>query len=691
MSTLTQFTLACNSIVLKEVLAVMFENDNEHDFNLLIDMHTKLNDLGMRIRHRAELILAVEKQGYSAEVFETVKLLKDLQETDNAKVRFGFLNLSKAALIGGIGTPKSYQRDWLGRRSNCLKDLIIDSQVNLDLTPTILEQQTVWCDTTRVEEIRLKDGVIAKLNSRVLGRERKGVSLLRLQQEEDERCRLEEHKRMEALFLKTLQEEVQMCDKKQKMLKYEEEKKKRRHDLMNSDHWKLVVSKISNGKRTQRSSAFSAYYWGNTFAMAEKDRPLNSLNDQDMNLFLKDVTPWVEDLSRYNRATDRVHLTDAFDIFLGRQGPLRCRFPWRKDVSVDRRFWESLVCLDPTNKGWIMDEHVELWVNYMWHFRPHDADWAMVGVYFVHLLLQDSILSWYADGTLYKVSWCGVEEVFMPINETDQHWCLAHLHNRTGLVTFYESGLTYDPEWRECCVNMRMIVSVPTPYYSRLLGFNMDEEPIIEVDDIGYQMDTTLHPGTDDRGCGYFMWMDDFRSRISSSGPSTPPMQYTCPSTRPSYSAGTSRSAMNVRKAECSNCKFLAEKIKTLEAKIKILDGTLDIERHLENHTIKSAAILHELYNDMGKLCLEIDMEAALEEEMLNLFTRFLERIRLRSPEISRLGSQPDNPLVDHGRELLERLTGADMRNAMQMMRARHELQRNMAEKVVMITNYRKM
>ncbi|GKB75335.1 hypothetical protein Tco_0942230 [Tanacetum coccineum] len=153
------------------------------------------------------------------------------------------------------------------------------------------------------------------------------------------------------------------------MLKYEEEKKKRRQ---------LSISKISNGKRTQKSGAFSAYYWGNTFAMAEKDRPLNTLNDQDMNLFLKDVTPWVEDLSRYNRATDRVHLTNTFDIFLGRQGPLGCRFPWCKD-------------------------HVELWVNYMWHFRPHDADWAMVGAYFFQLLLQDSIPSWYADGSLYKV------------------------------------------------------------------------------------------------------------------------------------------------------------------------------------------------------------------------------------------------------------------------------------------------
>ncbi|GKE34030.1 hypothetical protein Tco_1453352 [Tanacetum coccineum] len=118
-------------------------------------------------------------------------------------------------------------------------------------------------------------------------------------------------------------------------------------------------------------------------------------------------------------------------------------------------------------------------------------------------------------------------------------------------------------------------------------------------------VDLTVMPGTDDRGCGYFMWMDDFRSRISSSGPSTPPMQYTRSSTCPSYSAGTSWSAMNVRKAECLNCKFLAEKIKTLEAKIKILEGTLDMERHPENHTIESAAILHELYNDMGKLGLE--------------------------------------------------------------------------------------
>nr|GEW07464.1 hypothetical protein [Tanacetum cinerariifolium] len=47
--------------------------------------------------------------------------------------------------------------------------------------------------------------------------------------------------------------------------------------------------------------------------------------------------------------------------------------------------------------------------------------------------------------------------------------------------------------------------------------------------------------GTQDRGCGYFMWMDDLRLHISSSsGSSTPPSYSPGTSTRPSYSPGSS-------------------------------------------------------------------------------------------------------------------------------------------------------
>ncbi|GKD45291.1 hypothetical protein Tco_1269936 [Tanacetum coccineum] len=105
-----------------------------------------------------------------------------------------------------------------------------------------------------------------------------------------------------------------------------------------------------------------------------------------------------------------------------------------------------------------------------------------------------------------------------------------------------------------------------------------------------------------DRGCRYFMWKDDLRLRLSSSpGPSTPPSS----STGPSTPLSPSRFVPNHGKLVCLNCKFLAERIKTLEAKIKILKGTLEMERHPENHTFDSTIILYELYNDMGRFGLE--------------------------------------------------------------------------------------
>ena len=54
-----------------------------------------------------------------------------------------------------------------------------------------------------------------------------------------------------------------------------------------------------------------------------------------------------------------VHLSEDYDFFLGQPGPLYCKFPWCEDVCVDRRFWESLVCLDPPRRGWITDEVIK--------------------------------------------------------------------------------------------------------------------------------------------------------------------------------------------------------------------------------------------------------------------------------------------------------------------------------------------
>ncbi|GJV81879.1 hypothetical protein Tco_1517749 [Tanacetum coccineum] len=87
-----------------------------------------------------------------------------------------------------------------------------------------------------------------------------------------------------------------------------------------------------------------------------------------------------------------------------------------------------------------------------------------------------------------------------------------------------------------------------------------------------------------------------------SAGPSTPPSYSSGPSTPPSYSSGPSKpltySPGSSRNAECSNCKHL-------RGKISVLKATLDMHMHSEQHTVNSAALLHEVLNEMEKLNLE--------------------------------------------------------------------------------------
>nr|GEY40809.1 hypothetical protein [Tanacetum cinerariifolium] len=79
---------------------------------------------------------------------------------------------------------------------------------------------------------------------------------------------------------------------------------------------------------------------------------------------------------------------------------------------------------------------------------------------------------------------------------------------------------------------------------------------------------------------------------IYSPGASTTPIYSSRSSSTPIYSPGASRNA------ECSNCKHLLDKITILEA-------TVEMYKNPEQHTLNSAALPHEVYNDMGKLDLE--------------------------------------------------------------------------------------
>ncbi|GJY18526.1 PAS domain-containing protein tyrosine kinase family protein [Tanacetum coccineum] len=109
-------------------------------------------------------------------------------------------------------------------------------------------------------------------------------------------------------------------------------------------------------------------------------------------------------------------------------------------------------------------------------------------------------------------------------------------------------------------------------------------------------------------GCGFFLWKEDrLRDLMSSpgapsAGPSTPSRYSSVPSTPPSYSSGPSTpqiySPGSSRNAECSNCK-------QLRGRISVLKATMEMHMHPEQHTLNSAALLHEVLNEMEKLDLE--------------------------------------------------------------------------------------
>nr|GEU61883.1 putative reverse transcriptase domain-containing protein [Tanacetum cinerariifolium] len=93
---------------------------------------------------------------------------------------------------------------------------------------------------------------------------------------------------------------------------------------------------------------------------------------------------------------------------------VKCKFPWSDDYTVGQIFCLTLACLDPSRKGWLSEEHIDLWVDYMWHRRPDNANWAMISCYFVQILLQNSTPLFYANGDKYATPWSDVDQIMPP-------------------------------------------------------------------------------------------------------------------------------------------------------------------------------------------------------------------------------------------------------------------------------------
>ncbi|GKE32823.1 hypothetical protein Tco_1452145 [Tanacetum coccineum] len=119
------------------------------------------------------------------------------------------------------------------------------------------------------------------------------------------------------------------------------------------------------------------------------------------------IPAWTEDLFRPSNAPKmRVLVPKEIINFLPETEEQRFYFPWSMDGTfVYNNFWQGLLGIGKESRGWLSNMHLDLWVLYLWHFRPTEADWAIAGPFFNTFMLGYELPCCYADGVTYGVPW----------------------------------------------------------------------------------------------------------------------------------------------------------------------------------------------------------------------------------------------------------------------------------------------
>nr|GEV18584.1 phospholipase-like protein [Tanacetum cinerariifolium] len=432
-------------------------------------------------------------------------------------------------------------------------------------------------------------------------------------------------------------------------LMLEEENSMKTIDRSNSARMKLALEKCRTTKRRYVNVLKTLIEVDTEIKGPSMDTLKNQKNVLDAYMIerCQDLKPWKKDLNRPFKCINKIYCDYYLEQYLCSSRWRHCMFPWCNDVVVDRPFWDSLIGLDDN----LLDEIYPLAWRDVEQFHIKSGN---ITFYDSQETFDVEIRPWYVKikrclesklpAVLYETG------VFISKGIDPTHYNIKFRHAQTFpkqggdiakdakliriedqllvlIKSQEETSLMLEEKFRDLCEEEvsnivkesedvvkeveRLSSKDVAKETVRLLRrgqkhdlYTMTLRILILTTTTSGGPSQKLKPRTQDRGCGYFMWKDDLIRRLSFSlGPSTPPRSSLGPSTRPSYSP--LRSILNLKKAECSNCNFLAEKINVLETKIKILEGTLEMERDPENHTHESAAIFHELYNDIGKLSLD--------------------------------------------------------------------------------------
>ncbi|PWA40744.1 ulp1 protease family, C-terminal catalytic domain-containing protein [Artemisia annua] len=223
--------------------------------------------------------------------------------------------------------------------------------------------------------------------------------------------------------------------------------------------------------------------------------------DFDQNIELPPLEPFVENLERGPKAKRKeVNVPEAIKNFVDTKMEITFTFPWGgEDTFADVRFWKCLLAMDDCSSGWLRDEHIDVWVDLMWTFRPPDADWAMAGAFFCPCVMDNMLRPYWANGRRYPVPWKDVEKVLFPINEPGVHWATGELHIRTGVVTVFDSlpKFTRTRDWWN--------ITMPDTFQRNLTKYLKDEGVLeakgIEAD--GYGLTWKAGKDVPNQGCSY--------------------------------------------------------------------------------------------------------------------------------------------------------------------------------------------
>ncbi|GJT27354.1 transposase, MuDR, MULE transposase domain protein [Tanacetum coccineum] len=270
---------------------------------------------------------------------------------------------------------------------------------------------------------------------------------------------------------------------------------------------------------------------------------------------------------------------------------------YMKGYIVPVSFWQQLVphfCMPDMHRlphgtpiGWLSGEHMNSWMELCIRRRNADANWtvAYTSTISVHpennrfIIPTDQHVIGTLDGTTRPYpAWNDVDWVFMPIHVAGNHWATGVIHLPSS--HFYVFDSMYNEQNKD--VLSRLIQCIDVPQQTNFSDYGVITCWLIprlcaEIKPV--MRETRLRQSMSSPGA-------------PSAGPSTPPSYFSRPLTPPNYYPGSSRNA------ECSNCKHL-------RGKISVLKATMEMHMHSKQHTVNSAALFHEVLNEMEKLDLE--------------------------------------------------------------------------------------